>query len=89
VGGREEGGAGPFDEGDQRDRPERGPVEQDRRGEAADREDPDAIGRDHQPLAVVAVGRSTGGQCEQGNRERAGEGDDAGLRRRLGHREHE
>jgi hypothetical protein len=64
-------------------------VEQNRRGEPANRENPDAVGRDHQPFAVPPVSRKAGGQRKQSRGERARKGDDACLRRRAGHRDHE
>src|SRR5215216_5358444 len=79
--GREQGGADAIDEGDQRDRPEAEPVGQDGGGEAADREHADAVGGDHQPPAVPAVGHHAGGQREQ--RQGQGVGDHRRLRAHL------
>ena len=73
MGGGEEGSSGSFDEGDERNRPEGDPIEQDRRGKTPNREDTDAVGRDHQPLAIPAVRRKAGRQCEQGRRQCARE----------------
>jgi hypothetical protein len=64
-------------------------VQQDRRGEAADRHHPDGVGDDHQPLAVAAVGRHAGGQREQRQGEGPRERDDAGLGCRLRHCQNE
>ncbi len=89
IGDREEGGPHPFDEGDQHDRPVGDRVEQDRRGEPADRENANPVGREHQPLAVPAVSSKAGRQRKHGGGQRARESDDACLRRGAGHSEHE
>ena len=89
VSGVEEDGARALDEGDDHDLPERHAVEEDRRGQSRDRERSHPVGRDHQPLAVPAVGRDACRQAEEAVREEPGEADDPGLRRRVGDREDE
>ena len=89
MSGVEEDGPRTLDERDDHDLPERHPVEEDRRGQSRDRDRSHAIGRDHQPLAVPAVGRDACGQAEDGVREEPGEADDPGLGRRVRDREHE
>jgi hypothetical protein len=56
----EEGGPGALDEGDERDVPERDLIEQDRRGQARERDSAHAVGQDHDPLAVPAIGGDAG-----------------------------
>ncbi len=85
----EQGGAAAFDERNGHDFPEGDAVEQDRRGEARDREHAHGVGRDHQPSAAPAVGRQSGGQCEKHRWKAARERDDAGLGGRVRDREHE
>ena len=87
--GAEGDGSRPLDEGDDRDLPERDPVEQDRGDEASDRHDAHAVGRDHHVLAVPAIRRYARRQAEErvGNQPR--ETDEARSGRRVRHREHE
>ena len=89
LGCREHGGAAALDERDECNRPESGPVEQDRGREGCDGEYACDVGGDHHPLAAPAIGRQPGRQGEERLRKRSCEGDDAGLRRRSREREHE
>ena len=89
LGRAEQHGPGALHEGGEHDRPEDGPVEQDQRREAADGNDPDSVGGDHQPPAVPAVRRKAGRQREQRRREESGEGDQTSLRGRVGYRQDE
>ena len=89
MGRGEEDGARALDERDDRDVPERDLVEQDQGRERRDRHRADAVGGDHDPLAVPAVDRDAREQPEDGVRKEPGEADEAGLGRRVRHREHE
>ena len=89
VGDVEEDRARALDEGDGRYLPERHTIDQDRRGQARDRQRADPVGRDHQALAVPAIGRDPCRQAEDGVRNEPGESDEPGLGRGVGHREHE
>ena len=62
---------------------------QDRRSEAADREHTNAVGHDHQPLAVPMVGGQAGGESKQRRGKDPRERDDSCLCRGPGHRQYE
>ena len=85
----EEGRAGALDERHDDDLPERQPVERDRGGQAADRQEADEVGADHDRLAVPAVGRDAGDEGEHRGRQHPRERGDAGLDGRAGDGEHQ
>ena len=64
-------------------------MEQDHRGEAPDRHNPDAVGGDHQAPAIPAVGGNAGQDAEEWIGHDPRERDGADLRRRMRHRQHE
>ena len=86
LGGEEDGGAGALDERHHRDLPEGHPAGEDRRGQSREGHGPGRVGGDHQPAAVVAVGRQAGREARGRPRDEPGEGDHARLRRRAGQR---
>jgi hypothetical protein len=87
--GAEEDASSPLDEADDDDLPERKPVQEDRRDEAADSDRTQDVGCDHQPLPVDAIAGHAGGQAEQYDRQELRERHDTGLSRRVRHGESE
>jgi hypothetical protein len=64
-------------------------VEGERGHEAREGDRAGPVGHQQEPLSVDAVDDDPGDQEEQWERQRLREGDEPGLRRRAGHREHE
>ena len=89
LGAREEGRARSFDQSHREDRPQAGLVRENERREHADGRNAHGIRADHQPLAAPAICCHAGNEREQPERREAHEGDEAGLRRRVGHCEGE
>src|SRR5579884_1121134 len=85
----EQGEERSLDERDGDDLAKRGGVQRERRDEAADREGTAAVGEEHQPPPVPAVGGEPRGHREEHVREELCEADDARLRRRPREREDE
>jgi hypothetical protein len=87
--GTEDGGSGTLDERDEHDQPERRSAGDDRRRKNGERDDSHAVGADHQPLAIPAVGCHTCRQREERRGKRAREPDDTRPCGRTGQGEDE